>query len=229
MAKYEQDTEVTLADKNVETSQFDRFKGRKNVTDRIAIVSSKLTRVWRYFHESNGKKYVFRAPQDAATLEFTKKELGEPEQRFGLVIFHYLTDEQGNMLDELKCRGKLKTWVISESRYEELSGLHRQWPLLDGGKETPQYDLCAKCTEDQFQRMTFTPMKEAHWKKKEKWYSAIKEKMTRATEKLGQALGRKMSDDEIRAILGVSNLPSQTGSTQNAGDIDMSDVMDDLE
>ena len=41
-------------------------------------------------------------------------------------------------------------------------------------------------------------------------------------------LGRQMSDIEIMEMMGTA-LPSQTGGVDNAGDVDLSDIVDDLE
>jgi len=224
MSEHTED-QVTLGDKAVETSQFDRYKGTLNRTDRIAIISTTLTRGYRYYMEA--KRSSFRAPTNPETLKLVKASLGEPEQRFGLVVFHYLTDEAGNLIDTTKCQGKIKVWSISESRYEELSGLHRTWPLLDSaeGFAGKQVDLQIRCTEEKFQRMTFTPCPDAQWKKKEAWYNALKEKEAKARDKLKLTLGKQLTDHEILDLLGTA-LPSQTGGTQNAGEVDLSDVLD---
>jgi len=220
------DLPVSFGDKRIETAQFDRYKGRKGVTDRIAIISSNLVRVWTYFYEGRGQKQMFRAPTSPEMLALTRDVIGEPDQRFGLVLFHYLTDENGEMIDDVRCRGKIKLWRISESRYEELSNLHRQFPLLDNGFGEPQSDLVIQCTEEQFQRMTFTPTPTAHWKTKEGWYKKLKEREKAAQDKLAMAMGRKLDDEEIKTLLGVSS-PSVTGTTDNASDLDLSDIMDD--
>ena len=220
------DLPVTFGDKRIETAQFDRYKGRKGITDRVSIISSNLMRVWTYFYEGRGQKSMFRAPTDPETLALCREVIGEPDQRFGLVLFHYLTDESGEMIDDTRCRGKIKLWRISEARYEELSNLHRQWPLLDGGFGETQSDLMIQCTEEQFQRMTFTPTPGAHWKKKEAWYKALKEREARAQDKLALAMGRKLDTEEIKTLLGVAT-PGVTGSTDNADDLDLADIMDD--
>jgi hypothetical protein len=217
---------VGLDDKRVETSNYERYKGRAGVTDRLAIVSSGLIRAESFYYERGSDKKKFRAPKDQETLEFVKKQLGEPNQAFGMVLFHYRTDENGDIVELSKCSGKFKTWVISDTRYGELSAIHRKWPLLDAGLEAPQHDLIVKCTEERFQRMQFSPDLAAHWKRKPEWYKAVKAKEPKVVEKVQLALGRTLSKEEIMTLLGVT-LPSQTGSTDNAGDIDLSDVIGD--
>jgi len=218
--------QVTLGDKNVETSQYDRYKGVKGRKDRIAILSATLIRGYRHFHPE--KKRSFRAPSTPEIAKMVTEQLGPPEQRFALCLFHYTTDEAGNLIDVAKCQGRVKTWAVSEARYEELSNLHRSWPLLDDGFTEGQHDMLIDCTEEQYQRMNFTPCPEAHWKKKEAWYNALKEKEKLALPKVKMTLGRKMSDTEIMEMMGTA-MPSQTGSTENAGDVDLSDITEDLE
>jgi hypothetical protein len=225
MADIVQEDQVTLADKNVETSQFDRYKGSKGRTDRLALLSTVLIRGWRCYEPK--KKKSFRAPTNKDILALVTKQIGPPEQRFGLVLFQYLTDESGNLIDATKCSGKVKVWAISEARYEELSNMHKSWPLLDSGFEAPQHDLMAACTEDQYQRFTFSPLPESHWKKKEGWYKALKLKEQAAQPKVKMALGKILSDTEIMEVLGAT-MPSQTGGTDKAGDVDLSDIIDDV-
>jgi len=220
---------VTLGDKRVETSQYERYKGRKGKTDRIAILSGKLQRAYTYFFDGGSRKVLFRAPTSKEMQELCIKTLGQPQQRFGLVLFHYRTDEDtGELIDEKKCQGRPKLWVISESRYEELSGINRKWPLLNGGFDEKQVDLEIKCSEEQYQRMNFTPTPTAHWKKNEAWYNALVDKETKAQDRLKSALGRPLKDHEIMELLGAS-VPAQTGSTDNAGEIDLRDVLDEPE
>jgi len=218
--------QVGLADKNVETAQFERYKGRKDQTDRVGILSSTLTRVWSYWYEGGGKRTQFRAPTDEATIALVKEQLGEPDQRFGFVVFHYRTDEKGALFETEKCQGRPKLWIISEARYEEMSNIHRQWPLMDTGFAETQHDMLIRCTEENWQRMNFTPCPEAHWKKKEAWHKALKGKENLAQQALKKALGRNLSPEEIVALLGASTA-GITGSTGNAGDVDLGDVVDE--
>lgn len=216
--------QVSLGDKNVDIQQFERYKGRKGQTDRIGFVSKTLLRGWRFYVEA--KRASFRAPTDPVTLKRVTDVLGQPEQRFALVLFHYATDDKGALLDEAKCAGKLKLWVLSEARYLEISNLAREWPLLDSGPDGAQHDLMVTCTEEKYQRMQFQPTKNAQWKTKPNWYEAISEKAKSATAKLPLALGRQLNDAEIIELLGLAPATGVApGSTAHAGDIDLSDIV----
>jgi len=214
--------EVSLNDKRVEVSTFDRYKGRKGMTDRLSILSSSLLRVRTHYHEA--KKKSFKCLSQPGKQAVCCKHMGEADQKFGIILFHHLTDESGDLLAPEKLSGKVKLWVITDSRYSELSTIHKEFPLLDGGYGSPQVDLLAKCTEEQFQRMNFTPCKEAHWKRKQEWYDVISSKVAKAKPRLVKAMGNELTELEILDLLQIdSEINPSLGA--GAGDIDLDDVL----
>jgi hypothetical protein len=120
--------------------------------------------------------------------------------------------------------GKIKLWVITDSRYGELTTIHKEFPLLDNGLENPQFDLLLKCTEEKFQRMTMTPTREAFWRKKKEWYDVMKAKEAKARPKLLKALGYDMSELEVMELLGVDAAPG--GMSPTAGEISVGDIIE---
>ena len=221
------DDEVTFGDKRVELSDYDRYKGRKGVTDRLAVISPTLVRAFIHFHRSAQGGGSFRCLSPGSDpMAVCCEHKGTPDQRFGIVVFHYFTDDEGVLVNDDKLTGKIKLWCITESRYGALTDLHKEWPLLNGGFEAPQHDITLKCTEEQFQKMTITVAKKAHWKTKQAWYDALTKKFPKAREKVLLALGRTLKEAEIMERLGLS-LPSQTGGTDKAGDVDLGDVLAD--
>jgi hypothetical protein len=217
--------QVTFGDRNVELSTFDRFKGAKGRTERFAIISKTLTRMWTFYYQGQNKQGTrFVAPTNAEVLQLCKKTLGEPEQRFGMVTFHYTTNELGELIDPSKLQGKFKPWLISENRFTELTDLHKNWTILDGGFTEKQVDILFKCTDDQYQKGTFTPTPTAHWKSKQAWYDHVKAKEPKVFESMKRYMGRRLSDMEIMALLG-GGAATSPGSTDNAGSIDLSDIV----
>jgi len=217
--------QVAFGDKKVELSTFDRFKGAKGRTERFGIISSSLTRMFTFYYQGQAKQGTrFIAPTNAETLAFVKKTLGEPEQRFGMITFHYTTSETGELMTTEKLQGKFKPWLISENRYAELSELHKQWTILDGGFDEKQVDIMFKCTDDQYQKGTFTPTPTAHWKSKQAWYDHVKAKEPKVTEAMKRYFGRRLTDLEIMTLLG-GGASASPGSTDNAGAIDLSDIV----
>lgn len=221
--------EVSFGDKRVEITSYDRYKGRKGFTDRITILSSTVSHAWRHYPpRSNSSPGAFRCLSTPTQRATCCEILGAPEQRFGLTLFKYQTDDNGNLLDPTKCGGKIFFWVISETRYNELSALHAKWALLDAGEKEKQFDMTMNCTEEQYQKMTIQPCPEAHWKTKESWYKALKNREINSKEKLKSVLGKKLSLDEVKTALGVSTAASGGAAPTQASDINLDSVVDDI-
>lgn len=220
------DRTVTFGDSSVEFSGYDRFKGEKGQTYRLAVISQNLMQAHTHFVQTP-KKTLFRClSQRGETPAVCCKTLGEPDQRFGMVLWQYRTEMDGALTDEKKLQGVMKVWVVSENRYRELSAIHKDWPLLDGGYDKPQHDLKGFCSESEFQRFQWNPCPNAHWKKKKEWYEAVAGKANSAKKALVRAMGRVVSEDEVKEMLGVA-VTSPTGAKLPAEDeLDLSDIMD---
>lgn len=217
---------VTLGDKRVEVQTYDRYKGRKGVTDRLALISPTLVRVNTHFIDTKKRRYrCISTPQKKGVCCLN---IGAPDQNFGLVLFQYTTDEGGNLLTEEKLSGRIKLWVISESRYAELSTIHKEYPLIGTDFASPLVDLAVKCTEENFQRMTFTPCKEAFWKRKKEWYDKVMELEDKARQKLTKALGQELSELEFLQVLGIDTGPAGAPPTGASSTIEVSDILGEV-
>jgi len=213
--------QVGFGDPRVELSTLDRFKGRKGFKDRIALVGRALMRGNSHFAQQKKFRCLTEKPESPAIC---CERLGGPTQYFAIPVFHYVTDQDGQILNEQKCQGQLKVWLISETKYKELSALHKQWPLLDSGWNTPQHDIIVNTTEESFQRMTFVPTQSAHWKSKDTWYKTIVQRALNAKERIALALGRKMTPAEVGELLGIT--PAMPAAQMAvATDIDLTDIV----
>ena len=148
------------------------------------------------------------------------------EQKFGVVVFHYTTDETGALLDETGCKGKLKLWLFSEAKFAELRALNEEWPLMDKGPDETQVDLRISCDEEKWQRMKYVPTKNAHWKSKPDWYAAIQAKTEKAKKRMASTIGAERTISEIREILGIAPSVPQN-SNMGSEEVDLSDIMGD--
>ena len=220
-----QKEDVGFGDKNVETSQYRRYKGEAGRTDRIAFPIPNLKRAYVYWRNIGGQRQGFRQPAPGPLRDLVEKEFGLPEQRFGLVILRYGTDQDGEIIEPTKCKGQFYFWILSEARYSELSDTASKWPLLDKGFGEPQHDLIVKCTETRYQRMQFTPAPEAHWKQKEAWYNAIHRKAMAAFQNLDKVIGRDLPEEELRQLLGASSTPATPPTEGADDDLDLSEVL----
>jgi len=220
--------QVTLGDKRVDIQTFDRYKGRKGAKDRLAIISPSLARaVVHYYREK--KKTVICQTKNPATPADCCVQLGSPEQTFGMILFHYSTDPEGNFFEgmEDKLSGRVKFWKVSETRYSELSSIHKQFPLLAPDFASPQHDLIVYCTEENYQRMTFTPCAAAHWKKKQEWFTHLQALVKKGWPKLQKAMGSDMDEAELKQLLEIDAVPAANPSAASAP-IRVDDILGDI-
>ena len=226
----EEEDQVTLGDPKVKTTSYERYKGRTNQTDRVAFLSRKLTKANTHYYDDGAKnKLMFTCLSTPEKPAICCKHLGEAQQRFGLVLYQYTTDHDGELADSAKAQGRILYWSISETRYKELSRLDKQFPLLSDSDD--QRDLLINCTEESFQKMTFTPCAEAQWRKKPEWVKQLRAKEEVAAVKLKSVLGRKVLESELRDRFGLDQELAPEGSkppTMAADDIDLGSVLEDL-
>jgi len=216
------DAQCGFGDPQVQLTTLDKYKGRKNCIDRLAFVGRNLMRGNSHFF--NNKK--FRCLTESAERPgICCERLGGPSQQFVIPVFKYVTDPQGNIANPDKCQGQLQMWILSETKYKELSTLHKQWPLLDDGFGARQHDLLINCTEEQYQKMSFVPANTAHWKSKESWHKTIVQRAMNAKSRISDALGRKCSEQEVKELLGIApQLPA--AAMPAATDIDLAGIAD---
>lgn len=213
--------DVGFGDERVEVSNFVRYKGVKGQTDRIAFLSSNVKRVFTHYHNDQ----YFRCLSTEAKTGICCQNLKSPDQRFGVVIFHYTTDPQGDLVDESKLQGSIKIWPFSETKYTDLTGFNRKFLLLTKDFDTEQFDMEILCTDDNFQKMTFTPCREAHWKKNQKWFDQLILKEVKASERMSKMMGKDLTEDEVRVILELNKVSSMSEIQPQGEDIDIDDLL----
>lgn len=223
--------EVKFGDTNVEFLTLDKYRGRKGVTDRIALVSSGMLRGISHFAggdaKGKGGKMFICFTQKGQPPAFCCVEKGQPKQYFALPVFHYVTDNEGNILVPEKCQGQLKVWRIPENRYKELSALASKWAILDSGFAAKQYDILTTTTDEDFQKMTFVPCPEAHWKSREGWYTHLSQKAKGARAAVADSLGQKLTEQAVRVLFGfkVPATDSPNAASLPATDIKLDDLV----
>lgn len=231
--------DVSFRDPSVEFSFLERYKGHVGQKDRLAIVSQTFVRGFQHFH--NQKKFICLT-ESADKPKICCTTIGPSRQYFSGLVWHYVTDPEGNPIAKDKpFLGKLKVWVFPESRYQELGTLDGQWPLTDKGFGKPQHDLLITTTDNTFQKMTFVPTPEAFWKVSgEAIYKKIFEKAFTAKPQAVKALGNRLSEQEVMALLGKAPATNPASSLADANeffagttsvpqaqntDIDLSDLL----
>lgn len=224
--------------KLVSGGRSEKYKGKKNQTDRIAFV-------WVY-RDANGNPclgekdtpkfkmvnyhYVPSLGYIMAKGDFTTQRFGPPKRRIGTFVLKYKTDRQGTLLKDANGSPQIDfdilEWQLGEDKYRLLASIHEEFPLCG-------HDLKVTCTDEQFQKLSFAPCAgQAIWQRNEAVRNRVLERV--AEMERFMSLCRDMSIEEIKQKLNEAegNAASGDGASgaggSTASSINYDDFMDDL-
>lgn len=200
---------TSFEDDSIRAYDFDLYKGRNGVTDRIGIlVPSQITfgRV-HYTQEagyflchsewklSGGQEVCVKAAPCCDKLE-------APRKRFACLVIHYNTLPNGALVKPFSYQ--LKLWRFSDDRYIVLRETNKEFPLA-------QHDIKITCTDDKFQKMTIQAcrdsvvntdaFKKAYGADMTAWVKA-------ASTKLDKQIGKTFTPKELLEKLGMAQAPA---------------------
>ena len=187
--------EIGFDDPSVTVNQFEKYKGTKGVTDRIAVIFPK--RVKRaQVHYQEGLGYVH-------STDYSVERFGAPQARFGTVIVQYKTDKFGKLILPFTEQSiSVKFLIFGAKKFDLLRKANDEFPL-------DKHDLQVTCQEEKFQQLSFQSCKEAAWSAKpeiKKYVEALAEKMMTY---MDSQLGQNLTKEQIQEKLGE---PADTGS-----------------
>lgn len=204
--------EIGLDDESVTSNNFDKYKGVKGKTDRIALVYPKIRRAMTQFIENVG--YVI-------ANDYTITRFGAPTQRFAAIVAVYKTDNFGKLVTPFNEHSvTLKYWVFSAKRYESIRSANKEFPLEN-------HDLQVTCTEDKYQQLNLQSCKEVAWKLKpeiEKYVSAQAEKMAKHLE---AQLGQILTAEQIKEKLGEGS-SAEASDAALTNDVSADSVLENI-
>ena len=159
--------------------------------------------------------------------EYTKIAGEAPKMRINTIIVKWPLKAGGKLDVETISEGKIDVmyFVFDGGKYDEIKPIHAEWPL---GK----HDLKIKCSDAQFQKMSFSPTKDSVLAKlAEKPDSAtwiqIVEQGKALIANVQDEVGRDMTLDQIREKLaGGGGGGGGGGGVTGAAFEDMDDALD---
>lgn len=200
--------EMSFDDNALASAQVDRFKGTKDVTDRIAFVH--LNDKGKPVIKSANVVYIEGAGYCIANEATEKLGYTSASQRFVAIIAHYLTDRTGKLKTPFTENSvNLKYYIFSKAKAERLSAINTEFPL-------GEHDLMAKCTDAVYQKIDFTPCKEAAWKLKPEIKKMVEEQVQVLSRNMDRELGRSWTVEELKAKLGQATESEAEGTAANA-------------
>lgn len=193
-----------FGDKSVGGDDFDRYKGRKGHTDRIAILNPGDVTV-AHIHYQEGIGFVIcnsEYQKGAASTTLLKPAsccelLPEATVRIATLILQYHTDSNGQLVQPFGFSRKI--WYLSENKFAALGRLNNEFPL-------DKHDLYITCEDDQWQKLQFQPTRESiyasepfakagHRKSVEEWAAAM-------GPRIPKSLGRRLTAQELHERVG---------------------------
>lgn len=161
-------TQTSLDDESVSKSDIEMYKGRRGVTDRIALIEPG--------HISQARVHFIPTPQGAQAGKFSGylicnsefatnsggdvpvklapccEKLDVSRKRFGGLVCQFNTDTKGNVLKPFGF--SLRLWRFNVDTFVSLRQLHKEWNLKE-------HDLLVTCTDEVYQKNTFTICRES--------------------------------------------------------------------
>jgi hypothetical protein len=157
-SQYHQNVERSGFTDDVKTGDFDAYKGTKNRTDRLGMLTPRDI-TWGRVHYVQDKGFFICDSKFKKTggqevpdhLAMCCQRLGSPKKRFVALIAQYATDNIGRLLQPFQFT--FKVWRFNEQLFDQLRTLNRDFPF-------EQYDVMAKCTDDQYWKYEVMPARE---------------------------------------------------------------------
>lgn len=206
---------------------FEFYKGQKDRTDRIGILSDKARAAYVHYVEGGARPGYYlclsergeKGKISGAKALCCQKEK-DAKRRFCVPIVRYGTDTKG--LPKKPFTWEVMGWIFTDDKAGQLKTISVEWGPLTG------YDLKVTCSEVKYQRLDIKNQKEALWKAKPELEKAVRESAEPVMEKLARFLGRRMSEPEWKAHYG---LPMEDGDKVNpnqiGSDLDVESLLDD--
>lgn len=200
--------ETTFSDSSVSQFDFEVYKGRKGVADRLAIMNP-LNLKWHRVHFDQTKKsYIlcnsrFKKVGQGEVIEgkpaLCCQRMEQAKKRFGAFIVQYGTAPDGKLLSPLSYTMRL--WRFSESLFVQLRDVNAEFPL-------DKHDLIVRCTDESFQKMTISAARESVIRmdkpQLQKAKAEVDEWVKGMLPKVFKSLGTKLTEQQLAERLGLA-------------------------
>lgn len=190
------------------TDNIPTYKGKKGITERIAVISAANLIVGRsHFSDVQGVGYVlcrstFKRSGDVEVPESIAQccqMLPEARKRCTTFIIKYATDKNGKPTQPLEFN--MMAWVFGPEKFEKLHAIHTEHGLEN-------VDLLVTCEDEQFQKLTFVPTSRERCYRalpafKQRYDQTIADWVRAMQGKLERNIGREVSDADLIKKLGT--------------------------
>lgn len=169
----------------------ERIKFTTNKKERISIIQDKVVIVKSHYSDDIGSVLC--------NGSYCCEVFGLPSIRYCFPVVHYeVTDKKGN---PLSAEIDVKVLAVGKNNYEELL------TIMDNKGPLSQFDLVVTCNDEGYQKCSFTEAGPAKWKRSKKAIAQVQERLKKDGKNLVAAIGRNMTDAQLRKALGEDSAP----------------------
>lgn len=201
-------------------SQFpiDQYKGSEGRKDIISLLTTRVGIAKTHWDEGKdgfGRFYCM-GPESTACCKYH----GPPSVRYVLPIVIYdsitTTDDDGNEVIQYKKGGRIRLGYlkIDREKYDHFR------TLRSAGVDPTTRDFVVSCSDAKFQKLHFTTMNDARWRKDEKVAAAILAKFADVSYAIRAALAKTITPQQFASKHGQAPQTSQTEAGFKLSDID---------
>lgn len=184
---------IIVAETGTKVSRFpiEKMRFTQSKKERISIILDKVVIVKTHFVEEVGS-FICNA-------SVCCEELGLPQVRYCYPVIHYInTDKKGKPLDATV---EVKLLSVGKDSYEELL------TIVDNKGSLTKFDLIVTCTDEGYQKCSYTEAGPANWKRKASIQEEVMQILKKDGKNLVQALGRTVTDEQFKKVLGLDIAP----------------------
>lgn len=195
----------------IRSGMYDRYKGTKGTTDRLAIVYQDPKAMFA------GVKCHYKDRYFVCKKGLCCEKLGAPKWRVGAVVVKYATDKQGMIKKPFSY--ELMPWSFGEQTYVKLKNVNSEFPLAS-------HDIKVTCTNDEYQHLDITPCNEVIWTAKEEIKGEVLEAAKPIWDFVKKSLASELSVEEIKELLSVDG--GGSGGADPTSKLDLDKVLDQV-
>lgn len=210
------DMGVAVGDIGLKVSRvpIEKYRASTQKVDRISFLTKKVMAVKFHFFEGVGSIICL----GSKCCEIG----GVPQVRYLFPIAVYSTDNDGNIAGK---KVELRILSAGEDLYKTIMTINKGTDRSGG---IDHVDMLVTCTDDQYQKLTLTPVGEAVWRK----YPQIAEYLAGRWQKDGanayMAIARKVDEESFMKLMGLDAAGgAAAGGYDASANQDLSKFFDD--
>jgi hypothetical protein len=189
----------SFENEEIKGGMFEKYKGKKNQTDRIAIVYTDPKAMFA------GQKIHYKDRYFLCKKGKCCEVLGPAKWRVGAVIIKYATDKMGTPKKPFSW--ELFPWIFGEQTYAKLKGVNSEFSLAT-------HDMKITCDNDEYQHLNPMACQESLWTIKEDIKAQVLEAAKPYWESVKRSIASDLSVEEINELLGIATAAGADPSTK---------------